>query len=106
MTIMGRSYVVEEMGMIFPFPFVLEMYNDAGRIIVCLGSAHKTKLKHIECRQEWVRTLRNRDIMTPVHAIVDTELNDVDLFTKILARGPFEKVCNRIMVEHNVHHDE
>ena len=86
MTIMGLSYVVEEMGMTFPFPFTLEMDNDAARIF-CLGSAHKTKLKHIDCRQEWVRTLRNRDIMTPV----DTELNDADLFTKTLARGPFER---------------
>ena len=71
MTIMGLSYFVEEMGTIFPFPFVLEMDNDAARIF-CLGTAHKTKPKHIDCRQEWVRTLRNRDIMTPVHDIVDT----------------------------------
>ena len=62
MDIMRLSYVVEEMGMAFPFPFVLEMDNGAARI-VCLGSAHKTncKLKHIGCRQEWVRILRNRD---------------------------------------------
>ena len=30
--------------------------------------------------------------------------NDPDINTKILPRGPFEKV--RIMVEHSVHHDE
>ena len=103
MNIMELSYVVEEMGMTFPIPFTLEMDNYAARIF-CLGSAHKTKLKHIDCRQEWVRTLRNRAIMTPVH--VDTDLNDSDICTKILSRGPFEKVRNRIMVEHNVHHDE
>ena len=102
MIIMGLSYVVEEMGMIFPFPFTLEMDNDAARIF-CPGTAHKTKLKHINCRQEWVKTLRNRDIMTPVH---DTEKNNASIFTKILARGPFEMVRNRIMVEHNVHHDD
>ena len=102
MTIMGQSYDLEEMGMTFPFP-LLEMDNDAAWMF-CLGTAHKTKLKHIDCRQEWVRNLRNRDIMTPVH--VDTELNNADLFTKILARGPFEKVHNRVMVEHSVHHDE
>ena len=32
--------------------------------------------------------------------------NDADLFTKIMSREPFEMVRNRIMVEHNVHHDE
>ena len=52
--IMAVSYVVEEMGMTFPIPFTLEMDNDAARIF-CLGSAHKTKLKHIDCRQEWVK---------------------------------------------------
>jgi hypothetical protein len=101
--IMAVSYVVEEMGMTFPIPFTLEMDNDAARIF-CLGSAHKTKLKHIDCRQEWVKCLRDRKIMTPVH--VDSKDNDADLFTKILSREPFEMVRNRIMVEHNVHHDE
>ena len=104
-TIMGLSYVVEEMGMIFPFPFTLEMDDDAARTF-CLGTAHKTKLKHIDRRQEWVKTLRNRDVMTPVQCHVDTEKKDADSFTKILARGLFEMVRNRIMVKHNVHHDE
>ena len=103
--VMGLSYVVEEMGMTFPFPFTLETDNDAARIF-CLGSAHKTKPKHIDCRQEWVRMLRDRDIMTPVHDIVDSKDNDADPFTKILSREPFEIVRSRIMVEHNVHHDE
>ena len=105
--IMGLSYVVEEMGMTFPFPFTLEMDNGAARMF-CLGSAHKTKLKHIciNCRQEWVRMLRDRDIMTPVQCHVDSKDNDADLFTKILSREPFEMVRNCIMVEHSVHHDE
>ena len=103
--VMGLSYVVEEMGVTFPFPFTLEMDNDAARIF-CLGSAHKTKLKHIDCCQEWVRKLRDRDIMTPVHDIVDSKDNDADLFTKILPREPFEMARNRIMVEHSVHHGE
>ena len=96
---------VKEMGIIFPIPFTLEMDNNAARVF-CLGSAHKTKLKHINRQQEcleWVRTLHNRAVicMTPVH--VDADLNDSDICTKILRRGPFEKVRNRTMVEHNVH---
>lgn len=47
--ILGLSYVIEEMGMEFPFPFKLEMDNAAAKIF-CLGSALKTKLKHIDCR--------------------------------------------------------
>ena len=49
--VMGLSYVVEEMGMIFPFPFTLEMDNDTARMF-CLGTAHKIKLRHIDCRHE------------------------------------------------------
>ena len=103
--IMSVSYdiVVEEMGMTFPIPFMLKMDNDAAQIF-CLGSMHKTKLKHINCHQEWVRCLWDRKIMTPVH--VNSKDNDADLFTKILSREPFKMVHNRIMVEHNVHHDE
>ena len=51
--------------------------------------------KHIDCRQEWVRCLRDRKIMTPVH--VDSKDNDAYLFTKILSREPFEMVRNRII---------
>ena len=69
------------MGMNFPFPFTLEMDDDTARIFG-LGTAHKTKLKHTDCRQEWVRILGNRDLMTPVHDIVDTEKNNADIFTK------------------------
>ena len=107
--VMGLSYVVEEMGMTFPFPFTLEMDNDAARIF-CLGSAHKPKLKPVDCHQEWVKKLRDRDIMTPVQCHVDSKDNDADFFHqdtyKILSRAPFEMVRKRIMVEHNVHHDE
>ena len=62
--VMGLSYVVEEMGMTFPFTLEILMDNDAARTF-CLGSAHKTKLKHIDCCQEWVRMLRDREIYDP-----------------------------------------
>ena len=59
-------------------------------------SAAKTKLKHIDCRQEWVKVLRNKDILKPVH--VDSKDNVADLFTKILSRGVFERLRDLIMV--------
>ena len=46
--------------------------------------------------QEWVRTLRNCEVCMPVH--VDTKDNIADLFTKILDRGTFESLRDRIMV--------
>ena len=55
----------------------------------------KSKLKHVDCRQEWVRVLRDRDICTPVH--VDTKDNLADLFTKILTAPEFERLRGQIM---------
>ena len=94
--IMALSYVVEEMGMNFPMPFKLEMDNEAARIFAA-NSAQRTKLKHIDCRQHWVRMLRDKDICNPVH--VDTKKNLADIFTKILPAGDFERLRDSCMVK-------
>ena len=60
----------------------LEMDNNAARIF-CLGTAHKTKLNHIDCCQEWVRALHNRNIMALVHVGTLSKKNDAHSFTKI-----------------------
>ena len=85
--ILGQSYVIEEMGIPFPYPFTLQMDNSAAKIF-CEGTAQKTKLKHIDCRQEWVQTLRDKSIMVP--AYVPSEENVADILTKIL--GPQDLV--------------
>jgi hypothetical protein len=95
--ILATKYVVEEMGMEFPQPFTLEMDNDAARIFAN-ASAQKTKLKHIDCRQEWVRTLRNKDICNPIH--IPTKDNLSDIFTKILSGPEFERLRALCMREH------
>ena len=46
------------------------------------------------------------DLMTPGPVHVDTDENNADSFTKILARGPFGMVHYRIMLEYNIHHGE
>ena len=48
---MGMSYFVEEMGLQMDKPFILEVDNQA-EFIFTKGNAQKTKLKHIDCRQE------------------------------------------------------
>ena len=90
--------MVEEMGMDFPRPFTLQMDNEAARIF-CSGSAAKTRLKHIDCRQHFVRTLRDRNIMVAAH--VDSKDNLADILTKILPRPTFESLRNRLMVKYN-----
>ena len=90
------SYVSEELGLGFALPFNLEMDNTAAQAFAD-DTVIKTKLKHniIDCRQDWVRILRDRDICTPKH--VDTKLNVADLFTKILPADDFERLTRMIM---------
>ena len=90
------SYIVDECGIKgFPMPMKLLMDNEAARVF-CMDTAFKTRMKHIDCRQEWVRTLRDRGIITPVH--VPTADNLADLFTKILSEPVFTLLRNRMMI--------
>ena len=93
---MFLSHVAEEMHLDFPRPFKIQMDNSAAESFA-LGTAFKSKLKHIDCRQEWVKILRDRGICTPVH--VDTKDNLADFFTKILPCGDFERLRSAIMYE-------
>jgi len=60
------------------------------------NTAQKTTLKHIDQRQSWVKTLRDRTIITPVH--VDTNRNIADVFTKILIKKDFEALRDMMMI--------
>ena len=88
------SYVAEESGIEFPLPFTLQIDNAAAEAFI-KRTAAKSRMKHIDCRQSWIKTLRDSEICIPVH--VDTKYNLADLFTKILDRATFETLRDRIM---------
>ena len=88
------SYVIEELGMNFPKPFKLRIDNTAA-ITFVKGTCFKTNLKHIDCRQEWVRCLRDKNIMQPIY--VKTTENYADLFTKILGPQTFDYLRGLVM---------
>ena len=94
MDFLHLSYVAAEMNIPFPKPFRLKMDNAAAQCFA-EGSCFKSKLKHIDCRQECVKILRDRDICIPAH--VDTRDNLADIFTKILPVQVFERFRNRLM---------
>jgi hypothetical protein len=60
------------------------------------NTTFKSKLKHNDCRQEWVQTLRNKKIVTPVHC--PSKDNLADLFTKILPAYDFIRLRDQMMV--------
>ena len=96
METLGLSYVVDEMGISFPKPFTLEIDNNAA-ITFAFGNALKTKLKHIDSRQHWVRTLRDRQLLTVRH--IPSKENLSDLFTKILDKAVFTYLRDQCMVK-------
>ena len=87
-------YMVEEMGMQFPVPLKLQIDNSAAKVFA-EDTATKTKLKHIDCRQHWVQTLRNKSICKPVK--VPTDENVADIFTRTLPMNRFEYLRDKIM---------
>ena len=94
--ILHLSYISSEMGISFPRPFILQMDNDAARIFAD-DSCFKSRMKHIDCRQEWVKILRDKEICTP--ARVDTKDNLADFLTKILGPADFVRLRNELMVD-------
>ena len=94
MDFLHLSYVADEMNIKFPKPFKLQMDNAAAECFAN-NSCFKSKLRHIDCRQEWVKILRDREICTPVH--VDTKDNLADILTKILPVGTFERLRDQLM---------
>ena len=59
------------------------------------NSCFKSRLKHIDARQEWVHVLRNKEILIPKH--VNTDLNVADIMTKILPPSTFTNLRSLIM---------
>ena len=66
MDILDDAYLIEEMGMEFPYPFVLQMDNTTA-IAFCGETVKRSKLKHIDCRQEWCKMIRDKDIVVAKH---------------------------------------
>ena len=90
------SYIADEMGIDFPKPIPLQMDNTTAESFA-KNNAKKTKLKHIDAHQEWVKVLRDKSILVPVH--VPTKRNLADIFTKILTVPEFTRLRNMIMVQ-------
>lgn len=96
--ILHLSYVADEIGIPFPKPFKLQMDNEAAKCFA-EDTVSKSKLKHIDARQEWVKILRDREICTPVH--VDSADNLADIFTKILSVDTFERLRDQLLWDPN-----
>ena len=96
MDILGLRYIAEEAHIPFPRPVELQVDNSTAKAFAD-DSVLKTKLKHIDCRQEWVRILRDYRLFRLIHCPTDD--NVADLGTKILGTGTFIRLRNMIMFQ-------
>jgi hypothetical protein len=94
MDFLNLNHIMSEMNVPFPEPFFLQIDNTSA-LAFAKHTANRSRLKHIDVRQSWVKTLRDHNISTPVH--VPTELNLADLFTKILLKPRFQMLRDRIL---------
>ena len=61
MDFLHLSYIAREAGIKYPKPFVLQIDNDAAHISAT-GTCFRSRMKNIDCAQEWVRILRDEAI--------------------------------------------
>jgi hypothetical protein len=76
------SYVSDEMGWSIDLPLEIRVGN-AAAIAFSGGNTHRSKLRHIDVRQQWVAQLRNAEVCNLKLVKVDTKANLADPFTKM-----------------------
>ena len=90
------GYCMEEMHIDFPEVINLQVDNTTAEAFAN-DTVTKSKLKHIDCRQEWVKAIRDADMFKVTH--VDTDHNLADFFTKILPGPKFRQLRDSFMTK-------
>ena len=94
--VMHLSYLMEEMGHEMTLPYTIRVDNTAA-IAFSKGNVRRSKLKHIDVRQQWVQYLRDKKLCRLEY--VNTKENLADFYTKILDTDTFERLRGQMMVE-------
>ena len=100
---MHLAYIIEEMGDQVVYPLDLRVDNTTC-IAFSKGNVRRSKLKHIDVRQQWVEWLRSQDLVNLSY--VDTKVNPADFFTKILDIDTFIRLRDMMMVNRPIDADK
>ena len=90
------SYVSEEMGWSIDLPLEIQVDN-AAAVAFGGGNCRRSKLRHIDVRQQWVTQLRNAEVCKLVK--VDTKVNLADPFTKMFTSDEHARLREMYMFE-------
>ena len=99
---MYLSYVSDELGIPFETPIKIHVDNQTA-LSFATRTVKKSKLRHINARQDWVQALRDATLVKL--AKVHTSDNLADLGTKLLEPDTFEGLLDRIMVNRPIPQD-
>lgn len=94
--VLNLSYVCEEAGIPMPKPFVINVDNTTA-IAFAHDRVKRSRMKHIDLRQQWVAALRDHDLVKTVHCPTDVQLSDG--FTKILSVNKFQVWREQLLIE-------
>jgi hypothetical protein len=94
--VLALSYIAEEAGMSFPKPAVIQVDNMAAIAFSKQAQfSGRSKLRHVDCRQQWLQVLRDSNIVKCVH--VSSEFNKADIFTKALDTETFVRLRDTML---------
>jgi hypothetical protein len=100
MDILALSYVCSEAGIAFSQRLTLQIDNAAAQSFASRTSyAGKSRLRHVDARQEWIQALRDSNLVKTVH--VATSENISDMFTKALPLATFLGFRKQLMPVHS-----
>ena len=77
---MQLSYIASELNIEFPAPMTIQTDSTVA-IAFSSNTMLKTKMKHIDVRQNWIRIIRDLSVAQPMHC--RSEANIADYLTKI-----------------------
>ena len=83
------------MGMAMPAPHCIGVDNTTA-IAFSKGNVRRSKLKHIDARQQWVEHLRDKQLCDLTY--VNTTENIADFFTKLLPSDRFIALRDQLLV--------
>ena len=89
------SYVCREAGIPYPEAPIPLLIDNTTCIAFAKNSVSRSKLKHIDCSQQWVVTLRDAKILTPTY--VHTAEQCADIGTKILSPRTFVHLRDKLL---------
>ena len=80
----------------FPMPIIVNTDSTVAQAFMA-NTCLKTRMKHIDVRQNWIKLIRNAQVCLPQY--IPTADNLADFFTKILFKSTFIKLRKSLMTD-------